>query len=85
MCLCVSPEHGVHVLDDGFLRLEDLASQQVDDLGFAVVLGFFQTIDGHSCRVLSPRILRPRYARLCRRGNSVGSAVRSQRLSSYRK
>jgi hypothetical protein len=34
-------EHGVHVLDNGFLGLEDLAFEKVNDLCFAVVFGFF--------------------------------------------
>jgi hypothetical protein len=67
----------VHVLDDGFLRLENLAFQKVNDLSFAVVLGFLNTIDRHSCRVLLPVVLSSRNACLSRHGNSVGTAVRT--------
>jgi len=53
----IRPEHGVHVLNHRFLRLEDLAFQQVNNLGFAVILGFLNTADRHGSRILLPIVL----------------------------
>ena len=64
-----TPEHGVHVVDDGFLRLENLAFQQINDLSLTVVLAFFKAIDGYGCSVLAPRILGSRNACLCVHSN----------------
>ena len=62
-------QHGVEVLDNCFLCLENFAFQQVNYLSLTVVLSFFNASNGHCCCVLFPVIFSSRDAFLPCDGN----------------